>query len=373
LSFGNKILYLDCSLIHHFSEMRIAKKLNTKINPLSLFQSYGSLLFIFFLFNFGFAQNNSKKDTTNFIYYPDKIMVRANLSTQTDTYFYTAKESQNLKIVPNNDYKLFLTVDYKFIGFSYGFFPKFFGVNNDNSLKGKSSFSDYNFRLFLGHWLQNFQYSKVRGYYVENTADFVPDWTEGKDPYLQFPNLKNETFGMSTSYVFNPKFSLKSITSFTEWQKQSAGSFIPTLTYDYNRFSFDQNGNKSKEDNYNIRLGLSYFYNFIVHEKFYIAPNLTPSVGVRFSKNKSADTDGNTIEKETYFTQFLEGGIKMGYNSNHILFGASFNFNVNWYKENRKNSIENNKIYGLLYFGYRFDAPNFIAKPAKKIEEKIKL
>ncbi|WP_166922699.1 DUF4421 family protein [Flavobacterium poyangense] len=353
--------------------MRITAKLNIKIDLLSLFKPYGYLLFVFFLFQFGFAQNNPQKDTSNFIYYPDKIMIKANLSTQTDTYSYTPNESQNLKITPNNDYKLFLTVDYKFIGFSYGFSPKFFGVNNDNNLKGKSSFSDYNFRLFLGHWLQNFQYSKVRGYYVENTADYFPNWAEGKDPYIQFPNLKNETFGMSTSYVFNPKFSLRSITSFTEWQKQSAGSFIPVLTYDYTRFSFDQNENKTKEDNYNIRLGLSYFYNFILYEKFYIAPNLTPSMGIRFSTNKSQDIEGNTTEKETYFTKFLEGGIKIGYNSNNILFGANFNFNVNWYKEERKNTIENNRIYGLLYFGYRFDAPDFIAKPAKKIEEKIKL
>ncbi|MEO8534229.1 MAG: DUF4421 family protein [Flavobacterium sp.] len=353
--------------------MRIAARQDSIINCLGLFKSYNFLFVIFFLFNLSFSQNHSKKDTVNFVYYPDKIMVKANVSTQTDTYFYKTKEGLNLKIVPNNVYKLFFTVDYKFIGFSYGFFPKFFGGNNDNDLKGKSSFSDYNFRLFLGHWLQNFQYSKVRGYYVENTADFVPDWTKGKDPYYLFPNLKNQTFGMSTSYVFNPKFSLKSITSFTEWQKQSAGSFIPTLWYDYNRFSFDQEGNKSVEDNFNIRLGLSYYYNFVIHDKFYIAPNLTPSVGVRFSKDKSGDTDGNTIENETYFTRFLEGGIKMGYNSNDILFGASFNFNVNWYDDGSKSSVENDKVYGLLYFGYRFDAPAFIAKPTEKIEEKMKL
>lgn len=346
-------------------------KLNIKIGFLNLFKSYSCLLFIFFFFSFGFAQNNSKKDTLHLISYFDKIMLRANLSTQTDTYSFKTEENQNVKIATNNDYKLFLTFDYKFIGFSYGFTPKFFGINHDNNSKGKSSFSDYNFSLFLGQWLQTFQYSKVKGYYAENMADIVPNWTKGKDPYLQFPNIKNQTFGMSTSYVFNRKFSLRSITSFTEWQKQSAGSFISTLTYDYTRISFDQDG--SKEDNYNVRLGLSYFYNFIVFEKFYIAPNLTPSAGIRFSKTKSQETEEKTIDKETYFTKFLEGGIKMGYNSNNILFGASFNFNSNWYKEDRKNRVENNKIYGLLYFGYRFDAPNFIAKPAQKIEEKIKL
>lgn len=352
--------------------MRIQTLLKT-INCSGFLKRVLLVFFVFFQFQIVIAQSFSKKDTVNFTYYPDKIMVRANVSTQTDTYFLKSKESVNLKLIPNNDYKLFFTVDYKFIGFSYGFVPKIFGANNDNDLKGKSSFSDYNFRLFLGKWLQNFNYSKVRGYYVENMADFVPDWQEGKDPYLQFPNLKDETFGMSTSYVFNPKFSLKSISSFTEWQKHSAGSFIPTFSYEYNRFSFDQEGLNSKEDNFNFRLGLSYFYNFIISEKFYIAPNFTPSIGIRFSRDNSIDDNVRTIEKNTFFTRFLEGGIKAGYNSNNILFGAGFNFNVNWYNEDSKSRTENDKVFGLLYFGYRFDAPNFIAKPIEKTEEKLKL
>lgn len=353
--------------------MRNLNLLNYKILNVGFFKSLLLLLFIFLHSAKFSAQNLSKKDSTNFIYYPDKIMVRANLSTQTDSYFLRSKESFNLKLVPNNDYKVFFTVDYKFIGFSYGFFPKIFGgANNDNASKGKSSFSDYNFRLFLGHWLQNFNYSKVRGYYVENTADFLPDWKKG-DPYLQFPNMKNETFGMSTSYVFNPKFSLKSITSFTEFQKHSAGSFIPTFSYEFLRSSFNQDEINTKEDNFNFKLGLSYFYNFILNEKFYIAPNFTPSLGVRFSKDTSTESGVKSVDNQTYFTKFLEGGIKLGYNSNNILFGASFNFNANWYNEDSKNHIENDKIYGLLYFGYRFDAPKFIAKPIEKAEEKLKL
>lgn len=353
--------------------MKTITFLNTTNSYLGFIKMVLFVLFVFFQFQFLSAQNFSKKDTADFIYYPDKIMVKANVSTQTDSYFLKSKESINLKLVPNNEYKVFFTVDYKFIGFSYGFFPKIFGgANDDNASKGKSSFSDYNFRLFLGHWLQNFNYGKVRGYYVENTADFLPDWKKG-DPYIQFPNMKNESFGMSTSYVFNPKFSLRSISSFTEWQKHSAGSFIPTLSYDYLRSSFNQNDIESKEDDFNLRLGLSYFYNFILNEKFYIAPNFTPSIGVRFSKDTSTEAGEKSIDKQTYFTRFLEGGIKLGYNSDNILFGASFNFNANWYNEDSKNHIENDKIYGLVYFGYRFNAPKFIAKPVEKVEDKLKL
>lgn len=320
-----------------------------------------------------FSQNKSPKDTVNFIYYPDKIMVRANLSTQTDSYLLNNKKGTNLDLETNNNYKLFLSIDYKFIGFSYGFYPKFFGGNKDEDLKGKSSFSDYNFRFFLGRWLQTVNYSKTKGYYVANMSDFNPDWIEGKDQYLQFPDFKTIQYGMSTSYLFNPKFSLKSITSFTEWQKKSAGSFVPSLIYTYNRIISKIDNLNGRQKEFDVRLAAGYYYNFIIHKNFYIAPHLSPSIGVKFLNDKSVDSGVETIEKETYFTRNIEGGIKLGYNNKRILFGASLNFDDSSYNEDKTTVISNNKIYGLLYFGYRFNAPEFVSKPIEKIDDKIKM
>lgn len=328
-----------------------------------------------FLLNFSslYSQNEKSQDTANFIYYPDKIMIRANLSTQTDNYSLNNKKGSSLDLQTNNSYKLFLSIDYKFIGFSYGFYPKFFGGNKDEDLKGKSTFSDYNFRFFLGRWLQTVNYSKTKGYYVDNMKDFSPDWIEGKDPYLQFPDFKTLQLGMSTSYLFNPKFSLKSITSFTEWQKKSAGTFLPSLIYNYNTIRSKVDDLDGKQKEFDLKLAAGYYYNFIIHKNFYVAPNLSPSIGVKFMKDKSRDAGVETIEKDTYFTKNLDGGIKMGYNSDRILFGASLNFSVSSYNEDKDNIISNDKVYGLLYFGYRFNAPGFIAKPVEKIDEKIKM
>ena len=328
-----------------------------------------------FLSNFYpvYSQKEQSQDTANFIYYADKIMIRTNLSTQSDNYLLNNKKGTNLDLETNNSYKLFLSVDYKFIGFSYGFYPKFFGGNKDEDLKGKSTFSDYNFRFFLGRWLQTVNYSKTKGYYVANMSEFDPTWIEGKDPYLQFPDFKTMQFGMSTSYLFNPKFSLKSITSFTEWQKKSAGSFLPSLIYSYNTIRSKADDLDGKQKEFDLKLAAGYYYNFIIHKNFYIAPNLSPSIGVKFMKDKSKDAGVETIEKETYFTRNLDGGIKMGYNSDRILFGASLNFSISSYNEDKNNIISNDKVYGLLYFGYRFDAPGFIAKPVEKIDNKIKM
>lgn len=331
----------------------------------------------FMLFTFSstklFGQNKTEQDTVNFIYYPDQIMIRSNISTQNDAYLLTNKNGPNLDLETNNSYKLFLNIDYKFIGFSYGFYPKFFGGNKDEDLKGKSSFSDYNFRFFLGRWLQTVQFSKTRGYYVENMSEFDPNWVKGKDQYLKFPDFKTVQYGMSTSYIFNPKFSLKSITSFTEWQKKSAGSFIPSLIYSYNRIisKFDDLDGKQKE--FDIRLATGYYYNFIIHKNFYIAPHLSPSLGVKFLNDKSINSGVQTAEKHTYFTRNIEGGIKIGYNNNRILCGASLNFDDSSYNQDRTTVITNGKVYGLLYFGYRFDAPELVSKPIDKIGEKIKM
>lgn len=334
-----------------------------------------TFVFVFLFMNVAivFGQEKKPKDTSNFVFYPDKIMLRANLSTQADSYVLQDKMAGDLFLETNTNYKLFLSVDYKFIGFSYGFYPYFFDGNNDDDIKGKSSYSDYNFRFFLGKWLQTVQYSKTRGYYVENTIDFNPDWVEGKDPYILCPNLKNEQYGMSTSYIFNPKFSLKSIYSFTEWQKESAGSFIPTLAYDYNKIYFNANGTQSAQKEYDVRIAASYFYNFIIHKRFYIAPNLSPSIGVKFMDFKSSASGVQETENGTYFTKYLEGGLKIGYNTERILFGASFNFNESWYNETKTKVISNGKGYGFLYFGYRFDAPDFIKKPVDIINDKMKL
>ncbi|MGO4772504.1 DUF4421 family protein [Flavobacterium sp. W22_SRS_FK3] len=353
--------------------MKAATKKHLKrTNDYALF---AVLFFMLFSLSFTklFGQNKTEKDTVNFIYYPDKIMIRANVSTQNDAYLLTNNNGPNLDLETNNSYKLFLSIDYKFIGFSYGFYPKFFGGNNDEDLKGKSSVSDYNFRFFLGRWLQTVNYSKTKGYYVSNMSEFNPDWVEGKDPYLQFPDFKTVQYAMSTSYLFNPKFSLKSITSFTEWQKKSAGSFVPSLIYSYNKITSRSDDLDGKQKEFDIRLSVGYYYNFIIHKNFYIAPHLSPSIGVKFLNDKSIDSGVGSIEKESYFTRNIEGGIKIGYNNERILFGASLNFDGSSYNQDKTTVITNDKVYGLLYFGYRFDAPGFIAKPVEKIDDKIKM
>uniref|UniRef100_UPI00404986D6 DUF4421 family protein n=2 Tax=Gelidibacter sp. TaxID=2018083 RepID=UPI00404986D6 len=220
--------------------------------------------------------------------FADKIIIKVNMDTQTDAYTLRVDGSDaDFKLASNNNYRLFLSLDYEFIGISYGFSPNFFTQNNDDNLKGKSSYNDLRFRFFLGQWVQGLQYTKVRGYYVDNTQDYIDDWNEGVDPYIQISNLKNTTYGMSTSYVFNPEFSYRNVTYQTEWQKKSTGSFIPTLYYDFTKSGFTLENTKSDENTFNIRLATSYYYTLVMREHWFVAPFISPSLGLKFSKTIS--------------------------------------------------------------------------------------
>lgn len=341
-----------------------------KHNQEYLFKA-GLFFAVLFFGSWTVFSQKKEKDTSNFVFYPEKILIRTNLSTQTDAQTLEDKKGDNLNLETNNSYKLFLSVDYKFIGFSYGFYPQFIGGNNDEEEKGKSKFSEYNLRFFLGKWLQTVDYSKIKGYYVGNTQDFLPGWESG-DAYIQFPDLKIVKYGMSTSYIFNSNFSLKSITSFTEWQKESAGSFIPTLIYDYKRISLETLVLNSKQSEYDISLGAGYFYNFIIHKRFYIAPNLTAAFGAKFINSKTDEFGIQKEEQNNYFLTSFNSGLKMGYNSDRILFGLSLNFDTSFYNESKYQIVSNDGSFGLLYFGYRFDAPKFISKTVNKINDKLK-
>ena len=333
-----------------------------------------SILFLLLSSFYAVSQKASELDSTYRISYADKIVIKLNVDNQSDSY--SLRDSQygtNLSIAPNNNYNLFVSLDYQFLGLSFGFSPSILSSNNNNELKGESSLTDFRYRMGIGHWVQGFQFSKMTGYYVENTKDFVPNWTEGVDPYFQIPDSKYTTLGMFTSYVFNNNFSYRNVVYQTEWQKKSAGSFVPTLFYNYDTFSFNIDSTRSEEKAFVLKLATAYYYTLVVHENWFLASSISPSIAVSFANNKLNENGMDSNEKRTYFTKSLEGGMQIGFASKKIVFGGGFVFDVNWYDEADFITVENNRIYGLLYFGYRFNTPAFIQNPYNRLAKKIGL
>ena len=330
--------------------------------------------FVVFFITIGVSYGQKANDSTSIISYVDKIIVKVNLDTQTDAYFLSNKsDNSNVSLLPNTNERITLSLDYEFLGLSVSFAPKFFSENNDEDLKGKSSFTNYQFRFFLGNWTQSLEYSNIGGFYIENTQDFIPDWIIGKDPFIQFPNLKVISWGGSTSYVFNPKFSLRNVVYQTEWQRKSAGSFIPKLVYNYTRFSNKTADDPVTEKAYDVQLAASYYYTWVIHKNWFVAPFISYSLGVRFS-NSIEEESGITIQaKNQYLLNTLETGLQLGYSSRKIIFGANMNIHASQYNEDKNSSISNGKVFAKVYLGYRFDAPKFVKKPFKWFNSKLGL
>ncbi|WP_164905166.1 DUF4421 family protein [Aequorivita ciconiae] len=321
----------------------------------------------------GLSQVEKARDSSYFISYTDKVVVGLNVDTQTDTYIFRDDSFiDRMEITPNNLYRLSVSVDYKFIGVSLGFAPSFFKEKDAQRLKGESSFSDYKFHFFFGQFVQGLQYQSTKGYYFVNTGDYIDDWQDGKDPYVQFPDLKKTIYGMSSGYVFNKNFSYRSLIGYTERQIKSAGSVVPILYYDYTRFSNVFYGEKSVEKQLNFRLAVGYYYTFVLSGKWFATAGLSPSIAVRFSHFIDSEADGHeTQEKETYLLQALDGVLQIGFNGRRFFGGGKLILNADKYDEDSQSHIENNQIYSLAYFGLRFDAPRFISKPVEDVENKV--
>lgn len=311
-----------------------------------------------------FSQNEGNKDSTSILSFADKIIIKVNLDTQTDSYHIRSENEQDLHLSANNQFKVGLSLDYEFIGFSYGFSPKFLPGNNDDDLKGKSSFVDYRFRFFLKNWTHELHYKNVQGFYVRNMNDFDSDWVEGQDSYIQFPDLKTTFWGGSTSYVLNPEFSLRNVVYNTEWQRKSAGSFIPTLTYNYIHISNRLDDGKAYENIFDIGISPRYYYSLVVDKNWFVSAFASPTLNIRFSKEKAQDFEESNI----YWPLSILGGLQFGYSSKRIISGLDLKFESTYYNEDTKTNITNDMFYAKLYFGYRFDVP----KKIKKIVNRIK-
>ena len=328
------------------------------------------LIYLFFTFNLS-GQDFDQKDSVPIISFADKIIIKANIDTKSESYNLIQSNDSDFNLLTNNEYRLSLSLDYEFIGFSFGFSPKFLPENNDDGLKGKSTFIDYRFRFFLKNWTQEISYSKVQGFYVENTSDFVQNWIEGQDPFIQLTDLKVTGWEGSTSYVFNDKFSLRNVVYNTEWQLKSAGSLIPTLRYRYSRVSTRIETTKIFENSYEIRFSPDYYYSFVIDKNWFFTPFLSPSLGIRFAKEGGEGE--NMTENSTYFPLGLSGGLQLGYSSKRYIFGVNINFDNTWYNEDSQSIVNNDKTFAKIYLGYRFDAPKFVENSFERINNKINL
>jgi len=303
--------------------------------------------------------------------YDNSLSLKLNVNTNIEI-FEVFSNADNYIIFPNNKLNTKLSINYRFIAFSLGFSPKFLPGNDDDDRKGTSKISSLGFDFNFKHWIQNVSYNRIKGFYLDNTSDYLPDWNSDTDAYIQFPELKFTNFSGFTGYKFNSNFSLKSLSSQTERQLKSAGSLIPLISYRYyimdNQVELTGQNSSQKSNNFEGILQLGYFYTYVMNKKFYSNAGLALGGGIISSKLLTRLPSEEIKTKETYPIFRSEAQIAMGYNSERLFAGLQAIGRWEEYSQgNGTSTIVNDALTYQIFIGYRFNAPKSLIRLTDKI------
>ena len=336
------------------------------------------MLLICFYSGHVFAQNNTdstvvSKPDVQYIEKVDTIIsIKLNVNTEFDE-FEQKGDNFHWDIRPNISLSTKLSFSYRYISFGIGFKPKFIPGNNDNDMQGKTKAFSLGFNILTEHWMQDLQLASVSGFYIYNSEDAIPGWVKGEDPYYLLPDLKVAMIRGSTGYKINKNFSLKAVSSKTEIQLKSCGSFIPYLTYNFfeidNQSSDTSQHTSQRSNNIDVTASLGYIYTFVIKSKFYATLGLFPGIGFQHTNLLTRYPDENVTTKYTDPLYELKETIGMGYNSKKFYTGAEFSGVQMSHNEN--NSSVNTKatrVYFQVFVGYRFNAPKFLKHEADVVK-----
>jgi len=279
-------------------------------------------------------------------------------------------------IRPNIKLSNKLSFSYRYISFGIGFAPKFIPGNNDNEEKGETKALAFGLAINTSHLIQELRAGKIKGFYLHNSGDFVPGWEKGKDPYVQLPDLVMANIKGSTSYKFNPNFSLKAISSQSEIQLKSCGSFIPSLSYSYyvidNKSDGSAQQTSQKSDNLEVLVNAGYYYTLVISSKIYLAAGFNPGIGFEYTYLKTRFTDG--VQYTSYYDLVLKSQEKVGfgYNTRKLMAGAEVSISHSIRNMNQTAvKLEAERFYFQLFIGYRFAPPKLLRRETEAVKQAV--
>lgn len=274
-------------------------------------------------------------------------------------------------IYPNTPTNLRFKFNYRFISFGFQIAPNFLPGNGDEDIKGTTKSFEFGTELIFKHWFTNISYSKVKGYYLKNSDDFIT-LTEG-DAYIKFPDLQYKGVSISAGYLHNSKFSFRSLTSQTERQLKSAGSFIPVFNFRYYNIDDKSSGaTTQKSDNIEMNIGPGYSYTFVAKEKVYLSFGLLASLGYLNTNLTTRQPNGNINSTQDNFIFRWGGKTGIGYNGSKFYTGLYAKVSGSQYNQENTTAVNfNTKIFYHLFLGIRLEAPDNLKRLMNKIENKF--
>ncbi|MBS7232910.1 DUF4421 family protein [Flavobacterium psychroterrae] len=295
----------------------------------------------------------AQKDTLQNPYfksYDDKVTASIYYLDTSNNFqigFNSEGQKKYVDLNPNRREQVGVGLSYKFIDISFGFAPKFFSENKDNS---DSKLFSFNTRFYYKKWMQSFTFINQKGFYISEGAVNV---------FL--PKMRTTKIGGTTSYIFNDNFSYKTLVNQNEWQTKSSGSFIPSFSFYYTNLNLNNAPNSSNGDIYVFSLAPSYFYNFVISDRVLIGTGLAFGAGI------------NDVDGDVSALYQLDFNLKLAYNRDRFFAFASLN-TLNFLQNDSAEARLNDNISTVKFnIGYRFDPPNKVKEVYEKVNQKTGL
>lgn len=300
--------------------------------------------------------------------FDDWVIVKAALVNTSET-LVAETDSLNIVLQPNPSELFRAYFNYRIISFYVNYVPHFLPGNNDEREKGRSKSWGLGTTLSFRDWSTDLNFYRTRGYYLRNTKDFRPGWKPG-EPYLQFPDLYVTSFEGTTVYNTNPHLSLPALTSQTERQLRSAGSFMPRISYRYYIIDDRTPGASYKErsKHFQALLGAGYHHVFVLRRSLFLHGGFTPSFGYIFSRVETS-LNGEKISSSQRGPLFQwDARLGFGYNGHRLFSGAYLTATSSKHAQGLSTAVEQEaSIYFQLFLGLRFRAPGLLRKHYPKI------
>ena len=298
----------------------------------------------------GFAQ---EKATANpfFKTYDDKVIASLYYLDVSNNFQILSKNSDGTKskldLIPNRREQIGMSVSFKFADISYGFSPHFFDVNKDNA---NSKLFNISTRFIVKQWMQTFNFINQKGFYF-NQGDLT----------IPFPDLRSTKVGGTTSYIFNPNFSFKTIANQKQWQTKSSGSFIPNFSFFYTNLDLNDGNPNSRSDILEMTVSPSYYYNLVINKVVLLSAGLSVGGGISIIDGDVA----GILETST--------SVKLGYNNDS--FFSFLNLNYFAFLQNNDARVKLNDTISTLNVtvGYRFAPPKKVNEVFEAVHQKTGL
>ncbi|MFN5169398.1 MAG: DUF4421 family protein [Cyclobacteriaceae bacterium] len=304
----------------------------------------------------------------------NSISVKLDLNSRTQA-FVVRNPINSPDLRPNVATQTDLSVNYRFLSLHVRYAADWLPGNGDDAEKGATRIGGIGTSFVMPHWFHDVSYQRTRGYYLANTSEFITGWKPG-DPYVQFPDLVVTNFEGTSGYSFNPGFSLRALTTQTERQVKSAGSFIPRAVYRYyiadDRSSLQNPGSQTqRSDNFELLIGAGYHYTYVWRESFYASVGAQAGVGYYFSKLTIRDQAGSATSQHENPIGRFDLRLGMGYNGKKFFGGVVAQ--GDWASFKQADGVSTTREYRTVYHffvGYRFKSPSPIRKFFDGLEEK---